>query len=465
MIASLFCFVLLRAVIVEGALGLWAEGSGSSEECLCEAFLSNNTFPIKDLVLLESKAVEINYKLEMELNKVDAFEVKLQIYVAKIKNLTIIIDLMENNPDSYTEVQLEEVKIKIKQVEALVVDLQASIQASTVVLVTIREEINIMISVLTELEITYDKNLVLVTRREYIVLQQKLEDCERRHDEIFKPNIGVCNHSGIRRLSKPIVSQINADLNAGFKFGGWGRDSKPLLGSENMFWYSGSSDTLVNKITRYSDYYKLITRQSSHSNLLYVDRQYDWRGNGNNYVVRENNFYYQYRSPFAMAKYNMTTSTVQTKVIPTASTQFSYHYSSNQNLDFAADESGLWVTYATDDSKGKLVVGKINEESFEVEEVWQTSVFKPSVGNAFMVCGVLYATRSVDSKTEEIFYMFDTKSAKESYVSIPFEKFQDSYVYLDYNPTDQKLYMFSNGYYVNYHIYFHHEGSGDKLLI
>lgn len=47
-----------------------------------------------------------------------------------------------------------------------------------------------MIAVLTQLEITYDKNQVLVTRREYIILQQKLEECERRHNEIFNPDIG-----------------------------------------------------------------------------------------------------------------------------------------------------------------------------------------------------------------------------------------------------------------------------------
>ncbi len=228
-----------------------------------------------------------------------------------------------------------------------------------------------------------------------------------------------------------------------------------------MYWYSASSDTLVSRITQYSDYYNLIMRQGFKTHELFVKYNYDWQGTGNNYIVRENTLYYQFRSPFAMAKFNMTSVRAEYKVIPKASSQFSYHYWANQNLDFAADESGLWVTYATEESKGKLVLGKINEQSFEVEEVWQTSIFKPSVGNTFMVCGVLYATRSVDTKTEEIFYTFDTRTEQESYVSIPFEKFQDSYVYLDYNPTDQKLYMFSNGYYVNYHVWFNQ----DKLLI
>ncbi|KAK2878286.1 hypothetical protein Q8A67_019077 [Cirrhinus molitorella] len=465
MIATVLYFVLFRSAVVEGAWSPWAEGSGSGGQCFCEAFLPNSTFPIGELISLEKTAVEINYKLELEISKVEMYEVKLQIYIAKITNLTVLIELMEHDPDAYNELQLEEVKIKIKQVEALIVELKASIQTSSTVLISIREQISVVIAVLTQLEITYDKNLVLVTRREYIILQQKLEECETRHNEIFNPNIGICNHGGIRRISKPIISQLNAHLSGGYIYGGWGKDTKPLPGSENMYWYSASSDTLVSRITQYSDYYKLIMRQAFKTHELYVANRYDWRGLGNNYVVRENTLYFQYRSPFSMGKLNMTSSTIANRVIPKASAQFSYHYSGNQNLDFAADESGLWVTYATDESKGKLVLGKINEQSFQVEEVWQTSIYKPSVGNTFMVCGVMYATRSVDSKTEEIFYTFDTRTEQESYVSVPFEKFQEFYAYLDYNPTDQKLYMFNNGYYVTYHVWFNYEGSKDKLFI
>lgn len=57
-------------------------------------------------------------------------------------------------------------------------------------------QITAMIVILTQLEATYDKNLVLLTRREYIKLQQKLEECERRHNEIFNPNIGKPEEHG-----------------------------------------------------------------------------------------------------------------------------------------------------------------------------------------------------------------------------------------------------------------------------
>uniref|UniRef100_A0A3B4DPM7 Olfactomedin-like domain-containing protein n=1 Tax=Pygocentrus nattereri TaxID=42514 RepID=A0A3B4DPM7_PYGNA len=327
-------------------------------------------------------------------------------------------------------------------------------------------KITSIIVVLTRLETKYDKNLVLVTRREYIKLQQKLEECERRHNEIFNPNIGSCNHGGISRLSKPIISQLNANLNAGYMYGGWGKDSKPLPGSENMYWYSASTDTSVRYVSVYTDYYSLIMRQAKKTYDLYATNR-DWRGTGNNYVIRNNTLYYQFANPFSMAKYNMTSQTAEYRVVPKASKRFSYHYSANQNLDFAADENGLWVTYATEESKGKLVLGKIDEVAFALKEVWQTSVFKPSVGNTFMVCGVLYATRSVDIHTDEIFYMYNTRTRKENYVSIPFKKFQENYVYLDYNPTDQKLYMFNRGYYVSYHVWFNQNNQTNKpqLLI
>lgn len=51
-----------------------------------------------------------------------------------------------------------------------------------------------MVETLNRLEKTYDKNWILATRREYIKVQLQLEECERRHQEIFNPNIGKLIH-------------------------------------------------------------------------------------------------------------------------------------------------------------------------------------------------------------------------------------------------------------------------------
>ncbi|KAF7670208.1 hypothetical protein LDENG_00043480 [Lucifuga dentata] len=459
MIGTLYFLALLSSTVAWGHVDLWSEesmrngtGGGSEDRCTCDAFLPSSTFPNNELVVIVEASVEISHKLELEMGKLEDYETKLIVYSERIIKLTAEIEKVEKNPDAFNDADLDEIKVQIKQVEALIAELQVSIKASTTVFVSLRVEITAMITKLDELEKTYDKNTVLVTRREYIKIQLQLEECERRHQEIFNPNIGSCAHTGVIKVSKPIVSQLNAHLNSGYRFGGWGKDSKPVPDRESMYWYSGYTSASIVDVRFYTNYKNLILRNHfQHHNL-----HSSWIGSGNNFIIRDNTLYYQINSPFGLAKLNFTTMKYESRVIPKASNKFSYTNSPNQFFDFAADENGLWVTYATEDSSGRLVIGKIDEPSFGLEEEWVTSVYKPGVHNAFMVCGVLYAIRTIDIQTEEIFYKFDTKTKQESYISIPFERFQENYVNLDYNPTDQKLYMYNNGYYVNYHLWFNH---------
>uniref|UniRef100_A0A3P8SY46 Olfactomedin 4 n=1 Tax=Amphiprion percula TaxID=161767 RepID=A0A3P8SY46_AMPPE len=373
-------------------------------------------------------------------------------YAEKIVKLTIEIEKMEKDPDAYNEDDFQNTKVEIKQVEALIAELQLSINGSTTVFESVRVEVTAVVATLNRLEKTYDKNLVLVTRREYVKVQLQLEECERRHQELFNPNIGSCAHTGISKLSQPIVSQLNAHLSTSYTFGGWGKDSKPLPDRESMYWYSGATTAGISSISFYTNYKNLILRNAFQTTSL----KSGWTGTGNNFIIRGNTLYYQINRPFSVAKLNFTTMLYESRVIPKASSSISYANSPNQNFDFAADESGLWVTYATVESGGRMVIAKINEASFGLEEEWQTSVYKPGVNNAFMICGVLYATRSIDVHIEEIFYMYDTKTKQETHISIRFERFREKYSNLDYNPTDQKLYMYNDGYYLGYHLWFNH---------
>lgn len=251
-------------------------------------------------------------------------------------------------------------------------------------------------------------------------------------------------------IGKPMVVQLNAHLNAGYQYGGWGKDSKPVRGYESMYFYGAYTSYYIYDFYLYSNYENLILRSA----LKHHDLPSGWEGTGNNYIVHSNTIYYQHNTPFSMSKLNLTTAKYDYRVIPSASASFSYSYSPHQNMDFSADENGLWVMYATEASKGKIVIAKIDEKSFGIENEWSTTAYKQLAGNAFMACGVMYATRSVDLTTEEIFYAYDTRTNEEKHLSIHFSKFQEKYTNLHYNPTDQKLYMYNNGYYVSYNVRF-----------
>ncbi|KAI4872463.1 hypothetical protein NFI96_021052 [Prochilodus magdalenae] len=434
----------------------WGSGNvtssvGESGQCVCHVFLPDTTFPADRVESVQISSNQLTADVELHINKLISLNGQLVILLEELSNLTIRLEVVESGPEKYIKLEFELLRTELREFEVLVTELQMSLNSSSSVFDSLYTEIRNMSIIVDQLE-SYDRSNLEVIRIEFAKLQKKLEKCRDEQDDFSNAPIGSCEHEGILRVGKPVVSQLNANLNTGYIYGGWGKDTNPLPGSESMYWYSASTDTTVRYISVYSDYYRLIMRQPTKTHDL--DASIDWRGTGNNYIVRENAFYYQYRSPFSMAKYNMTSQTMQYRVVPDASSRFSYQYSANQNLDFAADETGLWVTYATEESKGKLVLGKIDEAAFALSEVWETNIFKQSVTNAFMICGVLHATRSIDVHTEEIFYTYDTHARKESYVSIPFEKFQDSYVNLDYNPTDQKLYMYNNGYYVSYNVKF-----------
>jgi hypothetical protein len=177
-----------------------------------------------------------------------------------------------------------------------------------------------------------------------------------------------------------------------------------------------------------------------------------WDGTGA--VVYEGFFYYNVSNTNTIAKVDLSTGVqVATLTLSGAGYRntYAYQWGGYSDIDFAVDELGLWVIYATSANAGRMVVSHIDPATFTLDGTWNTSsANKNGVGNAFMVCGVLYATGSYSSGTTTINYTFDTTTGASGNPGL---SIQNPYGYttsLQYNPTDRKLYGWDSGRAIQY---------------
>ena len=170
---------------------------------------------------------------------------------------------------------------------------------------------------------------------------------------------------------------------------------------------------------------------------------------GTGHVVYGGYLYYVSYNSNTIVKFDLKTkSTVASLTVPNAGYHNTYYYQwgGYSDIDLAVDENGLWVLYATAANSGRMVISEIDESSFTITNTWSTaSSTKTSLGNAFMICGVMYTTASYSSTTTSINYAYDTNTSTGKSLSIPFTNPYGYNSQLSYNPNDGKLYSWDYG--------------------
>ncbi|XP_058656189.1 olfactomedin-4 isoform X3 [Ammospiza nelsoni] len=435
---------------------LFANVSGSVNDegtCQCSVYLPDTTFPVQKAEQLEIIATTLSEKFEAELSKVREYSKRIELYQQQILNLTIRVQQVETGSVSYTELDFQLLKVEINDLERLVTQLKPSLVGSNAIVEQIYLEITNLTILVNELE-SLDKNNVLAIRRQIVSLQNRLKECEENATRATPPPYfppGTCVHRGPMNVSQPYVAKLNW-RGFSYKYGSWGRDYDPSNPENDVYWVAP-----LNTDGRYLEYFRIY---NSFDDLLLFKYTYERRityGEGSGAALYKNYLYYHRYGSTYMVKHNINTNTeVLRKELPNAAigNRFSYAGVAWQDIDFAVDESGLWVIYSTENNVGNIVISKLNETTLDVLNTWQTRQYKPSVSNAFIVCGVLYATRPLNTKKEEIFYMYDTSTGRENRVSIIMDKKLDTIQSIDYSPTDQKLYVYSDSYLVRYDVTF-----------
>ncbi len=261
------------------------------------------------------------------------------------------------------------------------------------------------------------------------------------------------------RISSPSITKLNS-ISKSYISGAWGRDA--LLSSKELYWEHClvSGHKHGNTIRMYNSYEDFMANRNHKDEQIapsYSDKN---AVQGSGTILYDNTVFYQCYGTAEICSFNITTKATKRVQLDDAgiANKFPFCYYSCRDwtdIDLEADQNAVWVIYATEENHGNIVVSRLDPLSLNITHTWKTHLFKRSVTSTFMVCGVLYATRFVNTYQEEVFYAFDTTTGQEiNSLSLSFEKVSAGIANLNYNPVDGKLYLYNDAYLLAYDTFF-----------
>nr|XP_002666846.2 olfactomedin-4-like [Danio rerio] len=268
-----------------------------------------------------------------------------------------------------------------------------------------------------------------------------------------------CHQRIMTRISSPVVTKLNS-ISKSYISGAWGRDA--LLTDKERYWehclVSGHKDG--HTIRMYNSYEDFMANRNYKDEQIAPSYSSKNAVRGSGTILYNNTVYYQCYDKAEICSFDITSQSTKRMKLDGAGidNKFPFCYYSCRDwtdIDLEADRDAVWVIYATEENHGNIILSRLDPVELNITHTFKTHLFKRSVSSTFMVCGVLYATRYVNTYQEEVFYAFDTTTGQEiNSLSLPFEKVSAGIANLNYNPADDRLYLYNDAYLLAYDTFF-----------
>ncbi|KAM4733987.1 olfactomedin-4-like [Anableps anableps] len=458
----------LFMILPLSALFTVTQQKAPSDNCLCELISSEKQFPYDKLKTVQDTALNCTNTITPQ--KTSALDSLLLGLSRRLPQLEQDIAMLEKEDDGklFGALSLHVIENELAEIQQMIDKLNSTTTESDHISVNMAQQLEDVKGEMEELE-KFDTMQVVKRQQANQRLKRDLDQCRNNGVpptvQPTQPTGGTCPHGRLVNITGPRVHTAG-EYPGSYKYGAWGRDPKPEPGKESWHWrvMLTSSNRYANYVRLYSSLSALIVGISVPGNVqIHPSNPTTNTIQGPNVVLYAGALYYNCYNKDAVCQFNLTSKSVNTIDLPKGTRYNSkgefchleecYPYT---DLDLATDESGVWVVYTTTQDFGNLVLSKVEEsEPLKLGKTWRTSVYKRSVTNTFMACGILYATRYVNKNMEEIFYSFDTMTGKENFnVGIFINKMSADILSLNYSPVDQMLHAYNDAQMISYKVLF-----------
>ncbi|XP_056595139.1 olfactomedin-like [Triplophysa dalaica] len=448
----MFLYLLLLTVTGTGQ-SQKVPGQLKNDSCMCKINSSIWTFPAARFIEVTAQVQTCENNLDEFHYKVSTQNVELPKVKANLKNLTARLKRFEYLQTSglYNALHLRQLNKELQMIQHAISETHINNSKEA------QHFLDEVSQAKSDVEKMYkDDTFNLETMKKRLRNLNNRVQISRTVPNDFRSS---CHHRIMTNISSPIVTKLNS-FSKSYISGAWGQDAS--FTSNQLYWehclVSGNKHGSTIRIYKlYEDFMGNKNYKDEPIAPSYSDKN-TVQGSGT--ILYDNTVFYQCYSKAEICSFNITTKTTKRINLDGAGidNKFPFCYYSCRDwtdIDLEADQDAVWVIYATEENHGNIVLSRLDPVELNITHTWKTHLFKRSVTSTFMVCGVLYATRYVNTYQEEVFYAFDTVTGQEiNTLSVPFEKVAAGIANLNYNPVDRKLYMYNDAYLLAYDTFF-----------
>ncbi|CAN9512286.1 unnamed protein product [Ophioblennius macclurei] len=290
---------------------------------------------------------------------------------------------------------------------------------------------------------------------DYLETQNGAQPCVDVDDKLIEQQVTLVEEKQKAKYSKnsdcnDMISTIKAMKilkRVGGPKGMWTKDTSRISG--RVYIFNGTEEDTVYEFATVQDF----TRSQGLSLATELNLPSAWAGTG--HVVYNSYVYYIRQDQEVMvAKYDIKSqSMTDSAVFPVQDHVPVYSLTPETVMDLAVDEEGLWAIYSTRQNERHISLAKMDAVSLDIEQMWDTNCPRENAEGAFVICGTLYVVYNTvqpgRSRVQCVFDVNDMMISEEAPL-VYFPKRYGSHASLKYNPQEQLLYAWDDGYQILY---------------